>query len=51
MENATHTDEYGNFYRVIGDKPQEFCVYFWHWSSKQWFQDLGKDFSHLVKIA
>ena len=47
---ATHKDEYGNLYRVLGDKPQQFGVLFWNHSSRQWFQDLGKDFSHLIKI-
>ena len=50
MEQATHKDEFGNLYKVVGDKPQEFCVFFWNHSSQQWFQDLGKDFSHLIEI-
>lgn len=50
MEQATHKDEHGNLYKVIGKKPQEFCVFFWNRSSQQWFQDLGKDFSHLIEI-
>lgn len=50
MEQATHKDEFGNLYKVLGDKPQEFCVFFWNHSGRQWFQDLGKDFSHLTEI-
>ena len=51
MEQPTHKDEYGNLYKVIGDKPQQFCVFYWNRASNQWFQDLGKDFSHLIKIG
>jgi hypothetical protein len=51
MKDATHKDEYGNFYKVLGDKPQEYCVYFWNWPNYCWAQDLGKDFSHLIKIG
>jgi hypothetical protein len=50
MNEATHKDEFGNIYKVIGDKPQAYCVFYWHKQANQWFQDLGKDFSHLVKI-
>lgn len=46
---ATHTDEYGNFYKSLTEVPTSYCVYYWH-NSNQWFQDLGKDFSHLVKL-
>jgi hypothetical protein len=46
---ATHTDEFGNFYKSINEIPMEYCVYYWH-NSGRWFQDLGRDFSHLVKI-
>jgi hypothetical protein len=49
-KETTHTDCYGNFYKCLGEFPKEFCVFYWSPSSKQWFQDLGKDFSHLIKI-
>ena len=50
MEQATHKDEFGNLYKVLGDKPKQYSVFFWNQSSQQWFQDLGKDFSHLAEI-
>ncbi len=50
MEQATHKDEYGNFYKVVGEKPQAYCVWYWNKTNQQWYQDLGKDFSHLIKI-
>ena len=48
--DVTHTDEFGNFYRVIGDKPQEFCVDYLDKRSGKWTQDLGKNFDHLVPL-
>lgn len=47
--DPTHKDEYGNFYKSLTEIPTSYCVYYWH-NSNQWFQDLGKDFSHLVKL-
>lgn len=50
MKDATHKDEFGNWYKVIGDYPQEYCVWYWDRRMSVWNQDLGKDFSHLIKI-
>lgn len=50
MKEATHTDEFGNFYKLVGDSPKRYCVFYWHKSLCKWCQDLGIDFSHLVKI-
>jgi hypothetical protein len=50
IKEQTHTDAEGNIYKVLGDKPQEFCVFYWNQHSNQWFQDLGKDFSYLIKL-
>lgn len=48
-QEATHTDEYGNLYKSLTETPSPYCVYYWH-RSGQWFQDLGKDFSHLIPL-
>jgi len=48
---ATHTDDMGNLYRVLGDKPVEFCVDYWDRRMDRWCQDIGKTFPYLVKLV
>lgn len=47
---ATHTDENNNLYKVLGQNPERYCVFYWDRRMNAWNQDLGKDFSHLIKI-
>lgn len=47
---ATHKDDFGNLYRVLGANPREFCVDYWDKRLNRWVQDMGKDFSYLVRI-
>jgi len=47
---ATHTDAAGNLYRVVGDKPQAYCVNYFDNVLCVWVQDMGKDFSHLIPL-
>lgn len=46
--DATHYDEFGNFYKAC--VLSEFCVMYWNHPNSRWAQDLGKDYSHLIKI-
>lgn len=50
-QEATHTDDFGNLYYVIGNTPCEFCVDYWDRRLNKWTQDLGKDFSYLIKLG
>lgn len=51
QKQATHTDDVGYLYRVIfGDNGKAAYVEYWDLRLRCWCQDLGKDFSYLIKI-
>lgn len=47
---ATHTDDVGYLYKVVGDKLEAFSVYYWDLRFNRWCQDMGTNFSYLVKL-
>lgn len=50
VKEATHTDDLGYLYRVLGDEPKEFCVDYWDFRFNGWCQEMGKSFPYLVKL-
>ena len=50
QKEATHTDENGYLYRVIGEKAQSYCVDYFDLRMQAWCQDMGSDFSHLIPL-
>lgn len=49
-KEATHTDDLGYLYRVLGDKPVQYCVDYWDVRLNKWCQDMGRAFPHLIKL-
>lgn len=47
---ATHTDDVGYLYRVLGDNPKAFCVDYWDLRLCRWCQDMGTSFDYLIKL-
>lgn len=51
QKEATHTDDVGYLYKVITDENGNIVhVEYWDLRLTRWCQDLGTDFSYLIKI-
>lgn len=50
IQEATHTDDMGYLYRVLGKEPKEFCVDYWDVRFNRWCQDIGKSFVYLINL-